>query len=75
MNATAKKKRPKNDAKVRTAALLEEETYWAGVAAKLTQTTVAKLLSPMIRKTLRAILKENGIDPDAAWAKVEAKRS
>lgn len=74
MSESVKLKRPANEAKVKTAALLAEETYWAGLAAKLTGTTVAKLLSPMIRQQLRAILKRQGIDPDQAWEKVGGKK-
>ena len=66
-------KKPKANRPVKTTVLFTDEVYWATVLAKLTGSTVAKVMSPLVRNRLRRELKTRGIDPDVALA--EASRN
>lgn len=66
MATTAKKST--NGQPVRNATLFADEAYWATLLAKLTGSTVAKVVSKKVRDGLRKELKARNIDPDVAWS-------
>jgi hypothetical protein len=57
--------------KGRTVQLFADEAYWASLVSTAKQTTLAKVVSPMIREHLRKMVAELGMDPDEVWAKAE----
>ena len=47
--------------------LFAQDVFLAQVLATLQRTTVARVVSPIIRDTLRTAVAEHGIDPGPAW--------
>jgi hypothetical protein len=58
--------------KTQACQVFEDEVFWANVVASLRKSTIAKVLSPLIRDELRKMVKEKGIDPDDAWTEAQA---
>jgi hypothetical protein len=53
--------------KTKTCQVFEDEAYWLSLLAAFRKTSIAKVLSPLIREDVRKMLREEGTDPDAAW--------
>jgi hypothetical protein len=54
--------------KTKTAQMFDDIIFWASLMAGFQRSTIAKVLDPLVRESLREMLREKGVNPDQAWA-------
>lgn len=69
MPTKATHRRTKDGRATRVVYLKADEARWAMLESRFGESSIAELLSPLIRGKLRAMLKARGVDPDAALTK------
>jgi hypothetical protein len=55
----------------KTCQMYEDVIFWASVLASFNKSTIAKVIDPIVRDRLKELVREKGVDPDAAWAEAQ----
>lgn len=73
MQRTEMPKRPRP--RTKTVQVFVDELFWAKLVGAFRDKSIAAILSPLIRERVRAMLREHGVDPDAAFERAKAREA